>query len=440
MLGGQFCLPDDSFDDIEKVLNSDDCNLENLFDQKNIEEALKRPNHKLIQFIITNIVELTQVALTEINNPRMLIIQKIFLSPVPSLTQKISQTPVFIDCLSNYLFSATITPIKLRYFCSIARFFVKFTNGYFLLQIQNRSEFFKKLFEYIQFFYVYDLINEISADGHPYFTQYLENINAHLFVWNRLQSSPQDCINYIILKNIISSASPNSQMLFYLADTTRFPFIFNQAINTENKHLSSVAMDLVYELCSHCDEEDCENENSLFQLIFIFLLNKFNAISQFIIGRHFFTNAKLKAIELLSGLISINDEEVPDSLIDAAGNLISQIFDYPVFSKLHCAALNFSSIIFSTGANIEPILLKYDIKTKIADAFKTYSKEKPYYGHLLKITEMILEIESDQQKNEKWESYIKNEYAQMKTILDSNYGGTVPPRLRDQIGFDDRYI
>ena len=230
-------------------------------------------------------------------------------------------------------------------------------------------------------------------------------------------------------------------MLFYIADSSKFSIIFNDAIQINDKNLSDSAMELIYEMCSHCDESESEDSNSLYQLVFMFLFDHFNQIADFISDNTFFSTGKLKAIEIINGLLSIK-EEMPQSILDAAGSLFFQLFDHPLLSPLHCGCLSLFTVILSSEIefSIEETLLKFDIRNRIANAFDNRSRDKQYYGHLYKLTEIILESERSECTSENWVRYVKGTFAEMQNIINSNYGGEVPSRIQNVTGFDDRYI
>ena len=82
----------------------------------------------------------------------------------------------------------------------------------------------------------------------------------------------------------------------------------------------------------------------------------------------------------------------------------------------------------------------WDVRNKIVHEFDNKSSDKQYYGHLYKITELILENKSSKCVLDYWIQYIKGPFTEMQKIINSNYGGDVPSRIQSMTGFDDRYI
>lgn len=431
------------FENITTMLNLPDCSVEKLLNTYNFSDALKRQHSRLIIYLNSNIVTFAKIALNDIPNYKSSLAFKLLITQIPAFSPKVAKNPDFIIYLSTFLFDLKEFSIdKLRNYCLTMQFFIKITNGNFLLQISNGSELFQKLLEYENHLCVYDLINYITSDGHPLFTEYLETINATNILWDHITKFRNDRIKYKFLTNVMSSISLDSDALLYIAESSKFSIIFNDAIQTTDKNLSDSAMELIYEICSHCDESESEESNSLYQLVFIFLLDHFDQLTKYISDDTFFSTGKSKAIEIINGLLSIK-EEISQSILDAAGSLFLQLFEHPLLSPLHCGCFSLFTVILSSEIefSIEETLIKFDIRSKIAKAFENQSRDKQYYGHLYKLTEIILENEKSESIHDDWVRYINGDFAKMQNIINSNYGGEVPSRIHNSAsGFDDRYI
>lgn len=431
-----------SFENITAIIDGPNCTIERLLNASNFSEALKRQHAKLVFFVNSNIVTFAKIAMNIIPNDKSSLALRLLVTQIPAFSPKVSQNTDFIEYMSKFLFELKdFSIIKLRNYCLTMQFFIKLTNGNFLLQFTNGADLFIKLLEYEQYLCIYDLINYITSDGHPLFTKYLETINATNILWDHIKKFRNDRIKYKFLTNVMSSISLDSEMLLFIADSDKFSIIFDDAVQTKDKYLSNSAMELIYEMCSHCDESESEDSSSLYQLVFMFLFDHLDQLSTFIADNSFFSSGKLKAIEIINGLLSIK-EEMPQSVLDAAGSLFSQIFEYPLLSPLHCGCLSLFTVLSSTEIeyDFEDFLTKFDVRNKIVHEFDNKSSDKQYYGHLYKITELILENKSSKCVLDYWIQYIKGPFTEMQKIINSNYGGDVPSRIQSMTGFDDRYI
>jgi hypothetical protein len=92
-------------------------------------------------------------------------------------------------------------------------------------------------------------------------------------------------------------------------------------------------MELLYELCSFCDEED-NGETSVLVRVFGYIQEHQDELAEFVGNDQPFCRAKTRAMELFSGLITSQDE-VAESFFQTAGKLFHKIFQHPQFSELH---------------------------------------------------------------------------------------------------------
>ncbi|KAH0793758.1 hypothetical protein GPJ56_002310 [Histomonas meleagridis] len=417
---------------ITSLCANENCTISDLMEQSNIMDAFKKQHSTLIQFLVAHISEIIRIAtgITQLtfSNAKshcetMLITNLSTFTPRIVYSENLIST--VIECLNSPVCEE---PDNLSNLCLFLQFLLKVTNGAFLHKLPDGVLIFKKFLPLVEHPCVYDFLDSITTDGHPEYVKYLETNKIAPLLWQSIDASPSSKL-FSLLCNVVSSVDSNSMALFDITSPSVLEKIFDYATNNDNTDLSDQSMFLLFELCSKCDEED-QDDDSMFTRVFKFVISKTNDLCNFVTNDTLFTAGKAKAIELLGGIISA-DFEVPKCIIECSGKLFLKMFEYPSFSILHCSATQLFEFI--SEGNLEEMLKEYKIKEKIVDAFDNEENDDVgiYYGHLYKITEMILnnEKEQNEETDEKWNKFVNGKYSQMKELIELRFGGPVPSRI-----------
>lgn len=423
-----FQIPE-AFPTISTILAEDDCSLEKLMAESDFYEAYRKQHQKLISFLITNVkrVVLYALGLLKIDGiDSKKICLDILLNTTPYYTPKISLSQDFVLTLDNFLYTKEEPSLSsIVCYSRIVIFYCKYTNGDFLIHLPHRKEYISKLLSYMHIPAIHDLLFFICSDGHPLFAQFLEISRAGSILWSNLPGEKYQITS--LLSHVINSVEPNSPIIKFIATPDKIEIIFGMAIQKEDQKLSNAAMDLLYELCGQCDEDDLEEEGSLFNVLFSFLIKHGQELCDYISSEDSFPHSKSKATELLVGVITVQ-EEVPEYFLECAGKLFNMIFIFPRFSIMHCSVMSYISSLFDKDVEMSNILKKYQFREKIVKAFAEKDKTIMYYGHLTKIASLIVDSEDHDSQSEEWKDFVQSSLRVINDSIEEGYGGVVPKK------------
>ena len=353
----------------------------------------------------------------------------------PVFSQKMVQTKGLSSGLRD--FAARIkgeTEENVNVFCLTLQFFSKITNGSILPCLQNGREFFVSLLELQGMPCVNDLLTYLTSDGHPQFSTFLDKNGIAELLWTRYHES-QDLLNLMFLSHVVSSLDPSSKSMMYISERSRVDEIMEMALQTENWKLSDLGVTIIYEMCSHCDEDD-DSEESLFVRVFQYVVERIDDFAEFVGSDTLYTAGKAKAIEMITGIVSAT-EEVTEKMAEMVGSLFQQMIKKPQFSILHCAFLKVFTLMCEAGADIEELDQAFGLRATIVEEFAHRDNQKLFYGHLFTVADLIHDHEDLQETSEEWQAFISSSYKEMKDIIENPYGGPKPSKVTGTIHASD---
>ena len=310
--------------------------------------------------------------------------------------------------------------------CKLMQTYIDTTGSSFLNVFPEKKKFFKRLIPYLSNMSIYQLVFSICNEGHMHSINFLEKSHASTVFYKNIRSENQ--VEVLKLMSVfISSCDSNSSLVSSLAKRERVDTIFSLAVDS-NVRVSDAAMQLLFELSSHCDEDD-NDEGSLFQVIFMHVSERISEIADFICTEAVpgvFSRGRDKAIDLLIGILSIQ-ETVPPDVFRVISYLWNEMFKHPLLSIMHCSMVRLFKAAMESDGCCEDFLTSEKIREKIIQC--SMIEERVFYiGHLFEVAKMIIESEDDEKKTGEWLQFINGPYEQMRSLIQNPYGGVCPPR------------
>jgi hypothetical protein len=254
-------------------------------------------------------------------------------------------------------------------------------------------------------------------------------------IWECYESE-QKSIYLLFLSYIIDSVEHSSQTLQFVSERPRVERLFSLATLSDDRRTCDYAMDALYELCSHCDDED-DSETSMVARVLPYVIEHADDLAGFVGNRQMFGHAKARAIELLAAVISAQ-ETVPDSILQAAGSLFQQTLEEPLWSRLHVGMVSLFRIIGEgEDPDWEALDGKFQIRKAIVEEFAGKSKDKLFYCHLMEVAKWF--VESGAEGTPEWREFVEGTYPVQKKLMSGKYGGPHPVKGSKRLvyGSDD---
>lgn len=419
----------EEFANVLTAVKSADKDVEKVLKEPNFLDAFTRQVPDLVSYLLSRARSIVDIAFgvrpcTDPNSQKLC--RRMLTVTTPVFSQKMVQTkglPAGLREFSNHIHEAS--PENITTFCMTLQFFSKITNGSILVCINDGATFVGHLLDLQKMGCVHDLLFYLTSDGHPQFAQFLDKNQIAELLWNRYEST-KALTNLTFLSQVVSSLDPSSVSMLFISERERIEQIMEMALQTSDTKLSDVAMTIIYEMCSHCDEDD-ESEESLFVRVFQYVVERIDDIADFIASDTLYTLGKTRAIEMLVGIVSAT-EEVTENMFDMFGSLFKQMVSQPQFSILHCACVKVFTLFCDVGAELQELDEKFSLRATIIDEFTHRDTNKLFYGHLFTIADLLHEHEDFEETSPEWKEFIGSTYQEMKTIVESQYGGQTPSR------------
>ena len=424
------------FSNILKIFENNNNLFEEILEHELFKQSILTQNNKILDFIYTNLLLITNIGL-EIENHLNLNIINIckWLITLNNnfIITKFSSNIDFLLPLSNFLkeFDSK-NLLQINFWCKVLNLYIQLTNGAILHNFPEKKFFFNRILPYIQIYSINSLLITIVDDGHSIMLEFLTKIHACSIIFNFLGPNSPNELLLQLMTSIVSSSDPGSSIIRSLSKESKLNTIFYLAIKGSNQKVCDNAMKLLFELCSHCDEEDNDNENSLFQLIFMKVVNKIDELVEFINNKPF-SLAHEKAIELIIGMISTLPE-IPDIIYSILNNLWIKFLKYPNHSILHCSFLKLFKALIEINDYCKNFLIENNIRNIIINEFLNNNLRINYKGHLIEMIKLIL-LHETQEEFQIWNNFINNNYLPLKKIINYRYGGNLPKKHK--VSFDD---
>jgi hypothetical protein len=412
-----------------EILRHPDCTLIQLLNESELYPAYHRQLPDLIHFLVSHADEVVAIALgvAESSPAAKSTCRRILVLPVASFSHRVALFPPFVATVNSFLLNMPHDRIAdITTCCLIVQYYAKLTAGNFLLQFPDGVPLFERLLDFISLPCVYDLVLQIVSDGHDRFADYLNQSHIAGILWERYQNSG-DAVLLGFLANVVTSVGPHSSEIQYVTEPERIEIVFRLATLSEDRPTCNNAMIVLYELCSYCDEDD-NSETSVLVRVFGYIREHQDELAAFVCNHRPFCYAKTRAIELFSALTAAQDS-VPQSFFEAAAGLFTQMFENPQFSVLHCTAVSLFALVMQGDEEArQKFEDDFHIKDQIIREFSEMTPDKLYYGHLLRIVELLEEADEGNAREHEWVAFLTGRFAEMKTVAGSSYGGPRPQK------------
>jgi hypothetical protein len=412
-----------SFPDLLEQAASGECGLSRLLEDPNILEVYQKQNDDLTRQLSANVHEFLSIALGVIPSDHKDLCRRMLFRIPLTFAGRISLSPATVATLSNFMAVVDASRTDdVNLFCYLLQHFSKISGGRFLLLLPDAELFCRRLFD-IAFVSpaVFDLVMYILSDGHPDFAAFLNKVEMSRLIWERYAADQRN--DYLLfLSQVLNCVDASSVCIQYASDPEKVEWFFRTAITTEDRETRDLAMSVLYEMCSHCDDED-ESETSMMVRVFQYMIRRVDQLAAFLGNDTSFSLGKSRAIEIIQAIVAA-EESVAPSIIRAAGKLFAQMVAAPNFSILHCATVTlFELVMEADPGDIEPIVAEYRIRETIAEKFKQGGVSRPFDAHLCRIAQMLAKLDSD---NGAWQQLLAGPVKEMDKLMSSPYGGSHP--------------
>lgn len=382
-----------------------------------------------IQFMLENMDEIFQMAvgLTTQDNPGIQHNAFMLLTiKISSYISVLIQSDPFLENINEMIENlGELPPLVLKYWVRLMNTLLDLTGFAVLLNLRNRNKLFKRCVPHINKIGIYEFLFRICDDGHEASHTYLEKTHSITGLYNCLGQGYD--LQIIKLLAACCYSDSNGNLIKSLARKERIERIFDFAIS-DDRLISNAAMQLLFEMSSHCDEDDQEDEDSLFAKIFMKIVSKLDDLTAFICKKPF-TAAKFRAIDLLIGMISTELAEF-SKILKVLSWIWEQTFLNPLLSQIHCAMLRLFKACYDSEELSPEFLAENHFRERIIE----YSKKKVIFsGHLFEIAKMIHADEKIEEQSKEWKEYIDSTFSKIKSIREAGYGGPVPERHKVSI-------
>lgn len=414
----------ESFRNITKLTLSGDCTLEKLFAEPNFLDAFIKQHSKLVEYMLAHVLDVLNIALgkkqCEINGARYLC-KQIMIRQTAVFSQKASSMNDFAHALRDFGMNITRDDDVITY-CLIVQFFAKLTNGEMLLRFGKGNEFMTKMLEMKDLECVRDMLVFFATDGHPQFSIFLDRYKIGELLWERYTTN-KDRFELSLLTGVVSSLDANSESIRLMANKERMQVLIDMALGDDRK-VSDEAMAIVYELCSHCDEDD-DSEEGLFAHVFGSITERADDFAAFLGSDRQYSQAKTRVIELMAGVIASLDEP-SESILVATGSLFKQMLANPQFSILHCGFMKLFMLLCDAGVELDELDEQFDIRQTIVTQLADRKPGVQFYGHLYKMAEIFTENEDLEDTPEFWQEFVRKDLSARIEVNEKGFGGKRP--------------
>ncbi|EAY16253.1 hypothetical protein TVAG_423050 [Trichomonas vaginalis G3] len=420
----------DNFSDkLSTALKNPDHETDEILNLASLHPQVAAIDSNFIQFVLENMDEIFQLALglAGEDNPGL---QRnafaILTIKVSSYISLLISSDQFLENLNETIESIGILePPNLKLWVRMMNTLLDLTGFAILLNLPGRKKLFRRLLPHVGKVGIYEFLFRICDDGHEASHQFLEKTHSVTSIYNCLGNGYDLQIVKLLCACCYSDTS--GKLILSLSRPERTAKIFSFAVS-DNILLSNAAMQLLFEMSSHCDEDDEDDEDSLFQRVFMKIVERIDELIEFICKPPF-TSAKFRAIDLIIGMISTEHADF-DKILKVLKWVWDQTFANPLLSQIHCAMLRICKAIFDSEELPEEFVTQCQFRERIIE----YSNKKcTFSGHLYEIARMIHEIEDFDKQSQAWKDYINGPYAKIRSIRENGYGGPVPERHKISI-------
>lgn len=420
---------------LNTMIEAENCDLINILSDSILKVALKKQSQKLIEFFIQNIKRLTYIALGFEPTTKLEVkasALKVILSQNHSFKAAILYNQDFLECLNQFISSDEEHETHdLTSFCRIIQWIISSTNCQILEVFPEREKLFERLFKYVKYSSINDLIDFITNDGRKIIVSFLEICNVTEVLLSLI--SDNEYTNEKIfssLSNIMASIEVDSPLLTPFENPNVMVSILDRALNTSTStKCSSKIFQFMIEIIHHCQYDDEKEETNptdpLYETVYLFIKNKIPDITQYIMNDKKFLIDKNSAVELITTILS-DLNQLPPCFTDLCVYLFNSMLLYPCHSFLHHSFF----MVFETAMNHINILKKIiglaSMKTRIINQFDQKDAIlASYWGTLYQLA-ININGKLDNSEDEMWNHFYSTTIASIKEKIASSYGGPMP--------------
>lgn len=417
----------DSFADLTKILNRVDANLVDVLTCYSFRNAFRVPHMKLIQFLFQHLMQLTDMALGNLDEdgntyPRQLQQCAMFclVTPAGQFTSQLTACRPFLQKLNRYLTSQEpLTNDQITRFCAILEFIVHGSNGFVLIHFPDRNNLLGKLLKYLKYVSAYNLLHFLSYSGLQIVSDYLIQVDAMRILQQHLGND--SLVNerlFILMSNLVCIAKARSKLTEPFTSPNAIESLLKYCFCAHEK-VAAAALRLLTCLCNHFYETG--TDSALIRQIG----EHVDEFCEYVQSGEHFTKSRSFALLILIRTVAFTREMEVDRVLNLLPGLLRQVVEYPAFTAVHGAFYE----LLKVGVTRRPdIVVQLKLKELIMDLYsKRDNLTANYWGFLHRITGLIVRWKVFVSYDvEGWDDFVENVYHKDEQTYLSHYGGALP--------------
>lgn len=424
-----------SFDAIDKIISNKESTIEDVLKCEQIRAAFKRQHPALIMYLISNLSQLSEIALgiKEVETPDIQSAALFCLcNDAPVFTNQITTNRTFLTKLSDYLKIPNPKYNNLVAYYRIFKNCLEKSSGFMFINFPDKQTFINNAIQMIDVLPVYLLIKDMATNCYPSVNQFLDNCRAPNIFLNSTTaptdldpSNPSPEIEKIerhnqIILEILSDFVKTAPTLAKTMVANEFldkviTFLLNASNSTSLR-----ASQLLYNLLIL--QDDVKLSSKPFVDAGNHIFERLSDLCNYVVVGDSYTSSKSSTARLITYLIS-KHHGVPDEVLHLCQTMFSNIFKYPVQSFLH----NDTVRLFNKICNHSNIIESTDIQKVIIDQITSNYRQinANYFGQLFKLVDVI-NNSPKMIKSEEWTQFTEKYYKPWSETIRREYGGPLP--------------
>ena len=417
----------DSCGEVTSLLNKRDVQLVDVLGARTFRKAFEQTNLKLLQFLFTNLLDLTDIALgkgetegtekgLELKRNAMFC----FMTPSGQFTSQLTTCRPFLQKLNAFISGdSELSHEDVTRVCAILDFVVDASNGFVLLHFPDRGNLLRKLLKYVKHISAYNLLHFLSFSGLQVVTDFLVIGDAMNVLLEHLGNDP--LLNervFVLMSNIVRSVKPKSKLTepFQKADVVEKLFKYCMS---DNERTSVSALRLLTCLCNHFYESG--NDSALIKLIG----DRIPEFCEYIKKGERFTKSRSFALLILIRIVAFTRDLDVHTVLELLPGLLNRVINEPACTAVHSA---FYELLKVAVTRKPEIVAELKLKQLIMNLYsKRDNMIANYWGFFHRITGLIIRWKVfDDYKVDGWDQFVETVYRTDEQICLNHYGGMLP--------------
>lgn len=409
------------YNQIELLIEKSGIEFDELLSINDIQSAINQRLPNLKNYIIHHVSDLLNHSFSfeYDENVRNLCLSIIINSS--DVKSEICKDKNLINCLINYFENEFIG--KDNFYILLQNLIANF-GCTFLKNLPSGKKFLEMIIKDIHFLSCYEfLIYIFYWDYDDLILKWLMKNDIDLILYSQLKKqSIEACRSMNLLVILLLDERESSFKIKKLSNIDIIKEILELALSSTMNEFSESAFNYIILISNQCDDTDEEGKESVFDQIINIITDNFQELCNYVQKDHSFQGNKKYAIELITTIISVQDEVNPFTFY-FADFLFHLFLELKTNSFLHSSYFTFFQA-FSNAKNFLNYINKYKYIESLVKVLNDKDKiVASFWGHINQIIEIInnLIIQKRITIKEEWINVIQKELKIKESILSQNY-------------------